>query len=69
MAILRSVLHFLWMGLTVVPWAIALMTASIFVRGERDANDAVTALAWDAAGRRLAFGTKDGKAGVLDLPA
>ena len=43
--------------------------AEIFVRGERDSNDAVTALAWDAQGRRLAFGTKGGKAGVLDLPA
>ncbi len=29
----------------------------------------ITALAWDKAGRRLAFGAEDGKAGVLTLPA
>jgi WD40 repeat protein len=29
----------------------------------------VTALVWDAAGRRLAFGAADGRAGVLTLPA
>ena len=43
--------------------------SEIFVRGERESKDAVTALAWDAQGRRLAFGTKDGQAGILDLPA
>jgi len=43
--------------------------SEIFVRGERESNDAVTALAWDATGRKLAFGTKEGKAGVMDLPA
>ena len=29
---------------------------------------AITALVWDAAGGRLAFGADDGAAGVLDLP-
>ncbi|MDE2365016.1 MAG: WD40 repeat domain-containing protein, partial [Hyphomicrobiales bacterium] len=43
--------------------------SEIFVRGERDGNDPVTGLAWDAQGRRLAFGTRAGKAGVLDLPS
>ena len=43
--------------------------SEIFVRGDRDSKDAVTALSWDAQGKRLAFGTKDGAAGVLDLPA
>ncbi len=43
--------------------------AEIFVRGERDAADSVTALAWDAQGKRLAFGLRSGAAGVLDLPA
>ena len=43
--------------------------SEIFVRGERDSNDAVTALAWDAKGARLLFGTESGAAGVLDLPA
>ncbi len=29
----------------------------------------LTALAWDTAGQRLAFGTDDGQAGILTLPA
>jgi hypothetical protein len=29
----------------------------------------VTAFAWDKLGKRLAFGTEDGVAGVLTLPA
>ncbi|MFZ9298185.1 MAG: lysophospholipid acyltransferase family protein [Hylemonella sp.] len=42
MNLLRSVLHLLWMGLTVVPWAIFLLLASLFMRGDR--------LYWIAAG-------------------
>ena len=42
MNLLRSVLHLLWMGLTVVPWAIFLLLASLFIRGDR--------LYWIAAG-------------------
>ncbi|MBS0427933.1 MAG: 1-acyl-sn-glycerol-3-phosphate acyltransferase [Proteobacteria bacterium] len=34
MAFLRSVLHLLWMLVTVVPWAIVLLLASVFTRGE-----------------------------------
>ena len=34
MAFLRSVLHLLWMLVTVVPWAIVLLLASLFTRGE-----------------------------------
>jgi 1-acyl-sn-glycerol-3-phosphate acyltransferase len=33
MAILRSVLFFLWMAVTVVPWGTAVVLASIFLRG------------------------------------
>ena len=29
----------------------------------------VTALAWDKAGRRLAFGCEDGRSGILALPS
>jgi WD40 repeat protein len=43
--------------------------AEILVRRTENERDAVTALAFDAKGGRLAFGTKDGKAGVLDFPA
>jgi len=42
MNLVRSLLHLLWMVLTVVPWAIFLLLASIFIRGDR--------LYWVAAG-------------------
>ena len=33
MIFLRSLLHALWMLVTVVPWAIMMLTASLFLRG------------------------------------
>jgi 1-acyl-sn-glycerol-3-phosphate acyltransferase len=33
MAVIRSLLHLLWMLVTVIPWAIIMLVASIFVRG------------------------------------
>ena len=35
MPFLRSVVHLLWMAVTVVPWALAVLVASLFVRSER----------------------------------
>ena len=35
MAMLRSALFVLWMAVTVVPWAIFVLIASIFIRGDR----------------------------------
>ena len=32
---LRSLLFVLWMSVTVVPWAVAVLIYSIFVRGDR----------------------------------
>jgi WD40 repeat protein len=43
--------------------------AEILVRRTEGERDPVTALAFDATGARMAFGTKSGKAGVLDFPA
>jgi hypothetical protein len=44
--------------------------AEILVRRTEEGDrDAITALAFDAAGGRMAFGAKSGKAGVLDFPA
>jgi 1-acyl-sn-glycerol-3-phosphate acyltransferase len=34
MALIRSTLFFLWMAVTVIPWATAVLVMSIFVRGE-----------------------------------
>lgn len=42
--------------------------AELLVR-PRSEDSAVTALAWDAKGQRLAFGARDGQAGILTLPA
>jgi WD40 repeat protein len=42
--------------------------AEILVRRTEGERDPVTALAFDATGARMAFGTKSGKAGVLDFP-
>ena len=43
--------------------------AEILVREPGAGDGAVTALAWDAIGARLAFGLDNGGAGVLALPA
>ncbi|MCI0467822.1 MAG: WD40 repeat domain-containing protein [Beijerinckiaceae bacterium] len=42
--------------------------AEIVVRPAPEAGLAVTALAWDEAGRKLIFGTADGTAGLLAMP-
>jgi WD40 repeat protein len=43
--------------------------SEILVRRTEGERDAISALAFDAAGGRMVFGTKGGKAGVLDFPA
>jgi WD40 repeat protein len=43
--------------------------AELLVRRTSAIGGAVTALAWDRAGARLAYGTAEGSAGWLDLPA
>ncbi len=43
--------------------------AEILVRAARPGAQAITALSWDLAGRRLLFGAADGAAGILDMPA
>jgi WD40 repeat protein len=42
--------------------------AEILVRRTEEGGDAISALAFDAKGGRLAFGARDGAAGVLDFP-
>lgn len=43
--------------------------AEILVRAAPEGGRAISALAWDHAGRRLLFGAADGAAGLLDMPA
>jgi WD40 repeat protein len=42
--------------------------AELMVRATEPAAGAVSAFAWDAAGKRLLFGTREGVAGLLTLP-
>ncbi|MBV8851450.1 MAG: WD40 repeat domain-containing protein, partial [Methylobacteriaceae bacterium] len=44
--------------------------AEVLVRGPRPGEDtsAITALAWDAKGKQLLFGSASGSAGLVDLP-
>ena len=35
MSVVRSALFLLWMALTVIPWALAVLLASIFIKGDR----------------------------------
>jgi WD40 repeat protein len=42
--------------------------AEILVRASPVGGRAISALAWDEAGRKLLFGTADGAAGLLDMP-
>jgi hypothetical protein len=41
--------------------------SELLVRAPRE-DSGITAVTWDAKGRRLAFGCEDGQAGVLTLP-
>ena len=43
--------------------------AEIVVRDPPRGGRAISALAWDKSGRKLLFGTADGAAGLLDMPA
>ncbi|MBV1701044.1 MAG: WD40 repeat domain-containing protein [Hyphomicrobiales bacterium] len=45
--------------------------AELLVRAQKaeDSQAAITALGWDKEGKRMLFGTQDGAAGILDLPA
>jgi YD repeat-containing protein len=47
---------------------IRLNDASELLVRRTSAGSEITALAWDKAGRRLAFGAEDGQAGILTLP-
>ena len=43
--------------------------SEILVRKEDPEGGAISTIAWDRDGRRLLFGTRNGKAGMLSLPA
>ena len=68
LAFLRSVLHLLWMLVTVIPWGIIMVVASIRVRGTGLWWMAVRWLRWTVAGALLLLGIEVRVSGVENLP-
>lgn len=68
MALLRSILHMLWMLITVIPWAIIMVVASIRVRGKPLWWMAVRWLRWASDGARVLLGIQTHVIGMENLP-
>lgn len=68
MAFVRSVLHALWMLVTVVPWALIMLTASLFVRGVPLYWMAARWLGWAVDGLRVLCGVQVRVQGMAHLP-
>ncbi|MFO6421776.1 lysophospholipid acyltransferase family protein [Hylemonella sp. W303a] len=68
MIFLRSVLHALWMLVTVVPWAIMMLTASLFLRANPMYWLAVGWLSLAIRGARVLLGIKVRVTGMENLP-
>jgi 1-acyl-sn-glycerol-3-phosphate acyltransferase len=68
MPLLRSLVHMLWMLVTVIPWAIIMLFASIRVRGNPLYWMAVRWLRWSIDGARLILGIRVRVSGMEHLP-
>ncbi len=68
MALLRSVLHMLWICITVVPWAIALLLTSVFVKGNPVYWIAAHWLGVVVGGARYILGIRTRVSGMENLP-
>jgi len=68
MAFLRSVLHMLWMLVTVIPWGIIMCVASIWRRGEPLYWMAERWLGWAIGGARVILGIRTRVTGMENLP-
>jgi 1-acyl-sn-glycerol-3-phosphate acyltransferase len=68
MVFLRSLLHMLWMLVTVVPWGIIMLVASLQIRGKRLWWMAVRWLGWAIGGARLILGIRTRVIGWENLP-
>jgi len=68
MALLRSIIHALWMLVTVVPWAIIMLLASLRVRGVPLYWMAARWLGWAIAGARVIMGVHYRVSGMENLP-
>ncbi len=68
MALIRSVLHVLWMLVTVVPWAIMMLIASLFVRKVTLYWMAANWLRLAVGGARVILGIRTRVTGMENLP-
>jgi 1-acyl-sn-glycerol-3-phosphate acyltransferase len=68
MALIRSIIHMLWMLITVIPWGIIMLVASIRVRGKPLWWMAVRWLGWAIDGARLILGIQVRVTGMDNLP-
>jgi len=68
MPLVRSLLHALWMLVTVIPWAIIMLLASIRVRGNPLYWMAARWLGWAIAGARVILGIRVRVSGYENLP-
>jgi 1-acyl-sn-glycerol-3-phosphate acyltransferase len=68
MPFLRSLLHALWMLITVVPWGLIMLVTSIWVRGNPLYWMAARWLGWAISGARLLLGIKTSVMGLENLP-
>ncbi|MFN4361395.1 MAG: lysophospholipid acyltransferase family protein [Hylemonella sp.] len=68
MALLRSIVHALWMLVTVIPWGIIMVVASIRVRGNPLYWMAARWLGWAVDGARLILGIRVRVSGMENLP-
>ncbi|MDP9898221.1 1-acyl-sn-glycerol-3-phosphate acyltransferase [Variovorax ginsengisoli] len=68
MAFLRSVVHMLWMLVTVIPWGIIMVVASLWRRGEPLYWMAERWLGWAIGGARLILGIRTRVTGMEHLP-
>lgn len=68
MAFVRSVVHMLWMLVTVMPWGLIMVVASIWRRGEPLYWMAERWLGWAMAGARVILGIRTRVVGLENLP-
>ena len=68
MPLLRSILHALWMLVTVVPWGLWMVTASLWSNGEQMYWKAARWLGWQVDGARILMGIEVRVTGMENLP-
>jgi 1-acyl-sn-glycerol-3-phosphate acyltransferase len=68
MALIRSLLHGLWMLVTVIPWGIWMVTSSLWASGEAMYWKAERWLSWQIDGLRVLCGVQVRVTGMENLP-